>query len=52
MMQSATVRKFRTVSKDGNRMVKRNMDYYNLDMIINPLKSRIICNHLLLHIAR
>ena len=22
-------------------MVTRNMDYYNLDMIINPLKSRI-----------
>ncbi|RHG31047.1 hypothetical protein DW262_14400 [Segatella copri] len=42
MMLSATVRKFRTVSKDGNRMVTRNMDYYNLDMIINPLKSRII----------
>ena len=22
-------------------MVTRNMDYYNLDMIINPIKSRI-----------
>lgn len=41
LMQSATVRKFRTVRKEGNRMVTRNMDYYNLDMIINPLKSRI-----------
>ena len=30
-MQSATVRKFRTVRKEGNRMVTRNMDYYNLD---------------------
>ena len=27
------VRKFRTVRKEGNRMVTRNMDYYNLDMI-------------------
>lgn len=34
LMQSATVRKFRTVRKEGNRMVTRNMDYYNLDMII------------------
>ena len=40
-MLSATVRKFRTVRKEGNRMVTRNMDYYNLDMIINPIKSRI-----------
>ena len=40
-MLSATVRKFRTVSKEGIRMVTRNMDYYNLDMIINPIKSRI-----------
>ena len=36
LMQSATVRKFRTVRKEGNRMVTRNMDYYNLDMIIFP----------------
>ena len=40
-MLSATVRKFRTVNKEGNRMITRNMDYYNLDMIINPIKSRI-----------
>lgn len=31
----ATVRNFRTVRKEGNRMVSRNMDYYNLDMIIS-----------------
>ena len=31
-MLSATVRKFRTVNKEGNRMITRNMDYYNLDM--------------------
>ena len=40
-MLAATVRKFRTVRKEGNRMVTCNMDYYNLDMIINPIKSRI-----------
>ena len=27
LMQSATVRKFRTVSKEGNRMITRNIDY-------------------------
>ena len=27
LVQSATVRKFRTVSKEGNRMITRNMDY-------------------------
>ena len=26
-MQSATVRNFRTVSKEDNRMITRNMDY-------------------------
>ena len=34
-MQSATVRNSRTVRKEGNRTVTRNMDYYNLDMIIS-----------------
>ena len=33
--QDATVRKFRTVRKEGNRMVTRTLDYYNLDMIIS-----------------
>ena len=27
LMLSATVRKFRTVSKESNRMITRNMDY-------------------------
>jgi hypothetical protein len=31
----ATVRKFRTVQIEGNRKVQRNIDYYNLDMIIS-----------------
>lgn len=30
----ATVRKIRTVQKEGEREVTRNLDYYNLDMII------------------
>ncbi len=30
----ATVRKIRTVQKEGNREVSRELDYYNLDMII------------------
>ncbi len=35
LMREATVRNFRTVRKEGNRMVARNLDYYNLDMIIS-----------------
>ncbi len=31
---NTTVRKIRTVQKEGNREVSRNLDYYNLDMII------------------
>lgn len=35
LSQEATVRNFRTVRKEGNRMVARNIDHYNLDMIIS-----------------
>ena len=31
----ATVRKFRTVQKEGNRAVQRELEYYNLDSIIS-----------------
>jgi len=31
----STVRKFRTVQKEGNREVERERDHYNLDMIIS-----------------
>lgn len=31
----STVRKFRTVRLEGNRNVTRNLEYYNLDMIIS-----------------
>jgi hypothetical protein len=32
---AATVRKFRTIQNEGNRKVSRNIDHYNLDMIIS-----------------
>ncbi|MCX8080100.1 MAG: virulence protein RhuM/Fic/DOC family protein [Bacteroidia bacterium] len=32
---SSTVRKFRTVRKEGSRTVSRNLEYYNLDVIIS-----------------
>ena len=35
LVHSATVREFRTVRKEGNRMVNRKMTYYNLDAIIS-----------------
>lgn len=34
LMPEATVRKIRTVQKEGSREVSRDLDYYNLDMII------------------
>ena len=33
--KEATVRKFRTVQKEGEREVTRNIEYYNLDAIIS-----------------
>jgi len=33
--EKPTVRKFRTVQKEGERQVKRNLNHYNLDMIIS-----------------
>ena len=32
--KGATIRNFRTVQKEGNREVARNVDFYNLDAII------------------
>jgi len=32
--RGATIRKFRTVQKEGSRDVARNVDFYNLDAII------------------
>ena len=34
-LDSSTVAKFATIQKEGSREVKRNIDYYNLDMIIS-----------------
>ena len=42
--EKATVRKFRTVQKEGNRSVTREVVYYNLDLIISlgyRIKSHI-----------
>ena len=33
--QRATVRKFRTVQKEGDRQVERDLEHYNLDVIIS-----------------
>lgn len=35
LIQSSTVRKFRTVRQEGNRQITRNLEYYNLDVIIS-----------------
>jgi hypothetical protein len=33
--ENSTVRKFRTVQQEGNRSVERELEYYNLDIIIS-----------------
>jgi len=35
LTQESTVRKFRTVQKEGKREVERDLEYYNLDIIIS-----------------
>lgn len=35
LSQEATIKKFLTVQKEGIRDVRRQLDYYNLDMIIS-----------------
>ncbi len=35
LKEDSTVRDFRTVQNEGNRNVERNIDFYNLDMIIS-----------------
>ena len=34
-LDNSTIAKFATVQKDGNRNITRNIEYYNLDMIIS-----------------
>ncbi len=44
LQPEATVKKYLTVRSEGNRQVKRLLDYYNLDMIISVgyrIKSRV-----------
>lgn len=44
LQPAATVKKYLTVRSEGNRQVKRMLDYYNLDMIISVgyrIKSRV-----------
>ena len=41
LIVEATNKKFLLVRQEGNRKVKRNIDYYNLDMII-ALGSRTV----------
>ena len=44
LTKDATVRKFRTVQNEGTRIVEREVDFYNLDMIISlgyRIKSKI-----------
>ena len=33
MHETATIRKFRIVQKEGNRQIEREVTYYNLDVI-------------------
>lgn len=35
LTQEVTVRKFRTVQREGNRAVSREIEHYNLDLIIS-----------------
>ena len=35
MAREATVANFATVQSEGNRQIERNIDYYNLDIIIS-----------------
>ncbi len=35
LLENSTVKNFFTVQKEGNREVKRGIDFYNLDMIIS-----------------
>ena len=35
LKREATIRKFRTVRREGNRSVSRTLEYYNLDVIIS-----------------
>lgn len=45
-LDDSTVAKFATVRKEGERNVIRNIDYYNLDMIISVgyrVNAQVVC---------
>lgn len=42
--KEATIRKFRTVQKEGDREVTRNVDFYNLDAIIEFNEREVLDN--------
>ena len=47
LVKKSTVKEFLTVKKEGNRMVNREIPYYNLDMIISlgyRIKSKVATN--------
>jgi hypothetical protein len=41
LMPEATIKKFLTVRREGSRDVRRELEFYNLDMIISVEISRI-----------
>ena len=52
LIQSSTVRNFRTVRQEGNRQITRNLEYYNLDVIISVgyrVNTKRSCAWLLAH---
>jgi len=42
LVKEATIRKIRTVQKEGNREVNRELDFYNLDAIMDSSTGKII----------
>ena len=43
--KDSTIRKFRIVQTEGKRKVERNIDYYNLDVIISVIALRVFEVH-------
>jgi hypothetical protein len=46
----STVRKFRTVQNEGDRIVERDIEFYNLDIIISVLSHFPILKAILLQL--
>ena len=41
LQAEATIKKFLTVRQEGNRQVKRSLDFYNLDMVISDWERKL-----------